>query len=288
MLSIGEQAARLMFASPVTKRPLFLRDGGLVTEDGLERYAVEGNRVFFIDVSATEYSAQMDRSYSAFNGIKEQLFRLLRSTIFGCIRSRDAQAAFEEFGRLTHGQFVLGVGGGPVRDFSSTNLNIGPWPNVEIIADAHALPYANESVDHVSCLAVLEHLSRPDIAMQEMARVLKPGGYILLETPGLQPYHGYPNHYQNFTLTGHDLLAERVGIGKISAGAGIGPSTALVCLIAEYIRQYLPGGKLLGPAFKGSLGFLFIQLDRFIANRQNAFVLAGSSYFLGRKPLRPA
>jgi SAM-dependent methyltransferase len=284
MMSIAEQAAKSMFVSPSTRRLLFLRDGALVTDDGLERYRVDGERVFFLDVRQTEDAGDMGRSYSAFNGLKQRVVRLLRATLFSSIRARDAQRAFEEFGRLTQGQFVLGVGGGPVRDFSSINLNIGAWPNVEVVADAHSLPYADGSVDHVSCLAVLEHLRRPDIAVQEMIRVLKPGGYILLETPGLQPYHGYPSHYQNFTTTGHDLLAERFGIEKLSSGAGIGPTSALITLITEYMRQYLPGGSLIGPLFKGSLGFLLMQLDRLVANRKNAFVLAGSCYFLGRKP----
>jgi SAM-dependent methyltransferase len=149
------------------------------------------------------------------------------------------------------------------------------------------LPYRDASVANVSCLAVLEHLQRPDIAMQEMARVLMPGGYILLETPGLQPYHGYPNHFQNFTLTGHDLLIERFGLRKISSGAGIGPTSALVALVAEYLRQYFPMGRLIGPGFKGTIGFILSQIDRLIANRSNSFVLAGSSYFLGQKPPIP-
>lgn len=283
MISVAEQAARSMFVSPSTRRRLFLRDGSLVTEDGLERFRIEGERVFFLDVREVEDAGRMGRSYSAFNGLKQQIVRFLRATLFSSIRASDAQRAFEDFGRLTQGQFVLGVGGGPVRDFSSINLNIGAWPNVEIVADAHSLPYADGSVDHISCLAVLEHLRRPDIAVQEMVRVLKPGGYILLETPGLQPYHGYPSHYQNFTVTGHDLLMERFGIEKLSAGAGIGPTSALMTLIAEYMRQYLPGGALIGPLFKGSFGFLLMQLDRLVANRKNAYVLAGSSYFLGRK-----
>jgi len=285
MMSIAEQAARSMFASPTTRRSLSLHDGVLMSDDGSERYRVEGQRVFFLDDAETPNATDMARNYSAFNELKQQLIRLLRATLFSSIRSRAADKAFQEFGRLTQGQFVLGVGGGPVRDFSSVNLNIGAWPNVEIVADAHALPYADESVEHVSCLAVLEHLRRPDIAIQEMVRVLRPGGYILIETPGLQPYHGYPSHYQNFTITGHDLLLERLGLEKLHSGASIGPTSALITLASEYMRQYLPGGALLGPLFKGSLGFLLMQLDRLVANRDNAYVLAGGVYFLGRKPL---
>jgi SAM-dependent methyltransferase len=284
LLSIADQAAEAMFASPKTGKPLLLRDGRLSTQDQSESYPVIGSRVFFIDESAADKCEDMGAAYSAYDSYFEAIKRLLRSTVFATIRSRAAQEAFDAFAEVTSGRFVLGVGGGPVRDFSAVNLNIGAWRNVEIVADAHALPYRNESVDNVSCLAVLEHLNRPDIAVQEMFRVLKPGGYILFETPGLQPYHGYPSHFQNFTLTGHDLLIERFGISKISSGASIGPTSAMVALTAEYVRQYVPAGSVLGPALKGTIGFLLIQLDRILANRRNAFVLCSSAYFYGRKP----
>lgn len=284
MLTVTEQAAGSMFASPTTRRPLELRNGELSTEDRSETFRISGNRAFFIDAAGEVGEAgDMDASYSAFDSSRQRLLRLLRATLFASVRSREASKAFESFERLTAGRFVLGVGGGPVRDFSSVNLNIGAWKNVEIVADAHALPYRDGSVENVSCLAVLEHLRRPDIAMGEIARVLQPGGYVLIETPGLQPYHGYPSHFQNFTLTGHDYLIERFGISRISSGPSIGPTSAMVALGAEYIRQYCPAGRLLGPAFKGSIGFLVVQFDRVLANHRNAFVLSGGSYFLGRK-----
>jgi predicted SAM-dependent methyltransferase len=34
----------------------------------------------------------------------------------------------------------------------------GPFANVDVVADAYALPYATGSVDAVHCEAVLEHL----------------------------------------------------------------------------------------------------------------------------------
>jgi SAM-dependent methyltransferase len=43
-------------------------------------------------------------------------------------------------------------------------------------ADLHALPWADESFDHVFVCFVLEHLSRPQAVLAELRRVLKPGG----------------------------------------------------------------------------------------------------------------
>ena len=45
------------------------------------------------------------------------------------------------------------------------------------------LPLADRSVDVVVCLHVMEHLPRPAFAMQEISRVLKPGGRLLAGSP---------------------------------------------------------------------------------------------------------
>ncbi|MEO1465257.1 MAG: class I SAM-dependent methyltransferase [Cyanobacteria bacterium J06633_1] len=50
-------------------------------------------------------------------------------------------------------------------------------------ASIYQLPFADESFDVVLNADVIEHLDRPAAALQEMARVLKPKGRLLLSTP---------------------------------------------------------------------------------------------------------
>lgn len=55
-------------------------------------------------------------------------------------------------------------------------------PNIQILrADAYQLPFDDDHFDVVYCRWLLEHLQKPVAVLQEMRRVLKPGGFILVE-----------------------------------------------------------------------------------------------------------
>ena len=63
-----------------------------------------------------------------------------------------------------------------------------PAPNVELHAQRadEPLPLNDQSVDVVSCLAVIEHVEHPDVLAAEAHRVLKPGGVLVVTTPSAQ------------------------------------------------------------------------------------------------------
>ncbi len=52
-----------------------------------------------------------------------------------------------------------------------------------VTADAHALPFPDASFDVATCQTVLMHLARPEVAVAEMFRVVRPGGIVLLAEP---------------------------------------------------------------------------------------------------------
>ncbi len=52
-----------------------------------------------------------------------------------------------------------------------------------------AIPLSNESVDVIFASDVLEHLVNPNVFIAELYRVLKPGGYLVLDTPNLASWH---------------------------------------------------------------------------------------------------
>jgi hypothetical protein len=187
----------------------------------------------------------------------------------GDMRSSTSQEAFRSiFAGLDEGALCISVGGGPLRVHPAlVNVNIGLFPNVDVAGDAYQLPYADGVVDAVHCEAVLEHLEFPGRAVEEMYRVLRPGGRLFAATPFLQVFHGYPDHYQNFTLTGHVRLFERAGFSILSAGTCVGPNFALRDLTANFLRKTLPApaGKLASILWSmATLPFLYFDQ---LANR---------------------
>jgi SAM-dependent methyltransferase len=70
--------------------------------------------------------------------------------------------------------------------------------SVHVDGDIHCLPFRTGSAGGVLCLEVLEHLPAPHRAVEEMHRVLRPGGALLLTTPFMAGYHGKPGEYADF------------------------------------------------------------------------------------------
>uniref|UniRef100_UPI003561A7AC methyltransferase domain-containing protein n=1 Tax=Ancylomarina sp. TaxID=1970196 RepID=UPI003561A7AC len=56
-------------------------------------------------------------------------------------------------------------------------------PIADVHFDVQAIPFANETYDVVICNHVLEHVDDDTKAMSEIYRILKPGGFAILQVP---------------------------------------------------------------------------------------------------------
>jgi SAM-dependent methyltransferase len=204
----------------------------------------------------------------------------------GGYRSRESSEAFWRI--FGDGDAYISIGGGPNRpDARLVNLNIARLPNVDVLGDAHVLPLRSESIDGLYCEAVLEHLADPPLAVREMSRTLRPGGRIFAVTPFLQAYHGYPDHYQNFTLSGHRRLFEAAGFEIESAGSCNGPVTMICDLVAEAIAALPPlPRRTLRPLWRVA-GAGLRPLDARLLGRPGVHTLASTTFVLARKPGAP-
>jgi ubiquinone/menaquinone biosynthesis C-methylase UbiE len=83
---------------------------------------------------------------------------------------------------------------------------------VDVMASADALPFANGEFDCVICTEVLEHCAEPGAVMREVARVLRTGGRAFITTPFLLPLHEMPHDYYRYTPSALEHLATQAGL----------------------------------------------------------------------------
>lgn len=280
---------------PETKQRLHVSSDKqwLVTDDNVHRYRFLNGEIPILLTdpnSIAEYasaSKRMNEEYSL-EGVqkKNSLFNRLKQLLNSDYRTDSCKQAFSGlFIDLPSNALCISIGGGPTRAHARLlNLNIGPFPNVDIVADAHQLPYADGSVDVIYSEAVFEHLHSPHKAAEEIYRVLKTGKKIFVCTPFLFPYHGYPHHYQNYTLSGHKHLFESAGLKVIECGSCVGPVYTITNLVGVFIREYSP--RLLRfpmRLFWGAFGAAIRPLDKIIGKRPNAHLLASTTYVVAQK-----
>lgn len=82
-------------------------------------------------------------------------------------------------------------------------------PLAKIKMDIHQMPFGNNSFDSVLCNHVLEHVNDDIAAMKEIARVLKPGGFAILQVPFFAPVPD--TTVSDPTITDHRLREEMFG-----------------------------------------------------------------------------
>lgn len=104
----------------------------------------------------------------------------------------------------------------------------------DVFADASGLPLVDESIDTVVMLEVMEHLRRPREALQEIARVLRPQGRLLLTVPFLYPVHDAPHDYQRLTIHGltRDIEAAGLRVDALLPALGSAETAGLICCLA--------------------------------------------------------
>ena len=169
----------------------------------------------------------MDAGYSCLQS--EMAGRL--KTGWGCLLDwRRRVWGFNEYGRrqwvaalaerIPPGARILDVGAGigqyrglfahceyRAHDFGAEPATIGKYAPLDYESDITEIPVPDSAFDVILCTEVLEHVPEPIKAIREMARILRPGGRLLLTAPlgsflHQEPYHFYggytPHWYRTF------------------------------------------------------------------------------------------
>jgi SAM-dependent methyltransferase len=92
-----------------------------------------------------------------------------------------------------------------------------PGPGVDRIEDLHDITMPTESAGTILILDTLEHVEYPRKALEQVYRVLKPDGIVLVTSVLNLPIHDYPNDYWRFTPEGFKSLLKSFSFCFIDA-----------------------------------------------------------------------
>lgn len=154
------------------------------------------------------------------------------------LRNRDmwiaAQAA-----SVVAGSRVLDVGAGsaPYRELflhcdyktqdfvqlKDSQLRHGGYARIDIVSPAESIPVPDGSFDVVLCTEVLEHVPDPIAVTKEFARIVAPGGRLILTAPLGSGIHQEPHHfYGGYTPYWYEKFLNGVGFDAIDVTPNAG------------------------------------------------------------------
>jgi SAM-dependent methyltransferase len=157
--------------------------------------------------------------------------------------------------------------------------------NLDFVGDLHNLPLFPESMDGIILQMVLEHVKDPNLVIEEMYRLLKPGGFIYCETPFLYPVHDRID-YRRWTHSGLTLLCGK--FKRVDSGISIGPISTLITIARRHITLYFTS-IYLEAAIDLILGWIlwpFKYLDEILPKPKDLDIVAGGVYYIGQKERR--
>jgi SAM-dependent methyltransferase len=118
-----------------------------------------------------------------------------------------------------------GAGEGRYRHFFSHTRRVGldfakgdttwDYSGLDVISDLGRIPAANDTFDAAICTQVLEHVQEPKAVLQEISRVVHPGGHLFLSVPQWWFQHQKPHDYFRYTSFGLLHLFEQAAFDVV-------------------------------------------------------------------------
>jgi len=134
---------------------------------------------------------------------------------------RELLKAMRDLGPEIHGRVLdVGCGSRPYERLVSSTEYVGleldtpenrRTKRADVYYDGRGLPFPDRSFDAVISNEVLEHVFEPDAFIADIARVLKPGGRLLLTVPFVWDEHEQPRDYGRYSSFGLAALLGKHG-----------------------------------------------------------------------------
>jgi GT2 family glycosyltransferase/SAM-dependent methyltransferase len=197
---------------PETGQPLEIgSDGALRTLDGSRCWPViEGRPNLFPELEVPNIHPESHLS----NPLPKSALTLIQEARDGLVLNLSAGGTSKQFGNVVEAEAAV-------------------FRHTDVLADAHRLPFVDGAFDAVIVLNAFEHYREPKRVAQELFRVLRPGGKVLVRTAFLQPLHEKPSHFYNCTRYGLEEWFENFKTERLHVSSNFSPGHSISWLASE-------------------------------------------------------
>lgn len=195
-------------------------------------YTIENNKYIFSQLEFSDIEDNLDKFKNKF----KKYFKFY-TFLINAISPVFVDSSVNNFinKHITTDEIIalnIGSGNSNISD-KVYNLDIFAYDNVDIVCDIVNLPFEDNSIDIVLNLVVLEHVPYPQKVIDEIYRVLKPGGIIYTSFPFIQGFHASPYDYTRITEEGIKILHEKFELMTVKPFGG--PTSGMLWIVQEWI-----------------------------------------------------
>jgi SAM-dependent methyltransferase len=164
---------------------------------------------------------------------------------------------------------------------SYTAFDMEALPGIDIVGDVLHPDIADASFDTIISNQVMEHVKKPWIMVEQMARMLRPDGLCIATAPFTYPFHADPNDYFRFTEAGMKTLFEDAGLEIVLCTKyGEWWSTIWSTMKQRFFNPYSKKRGWLRRRLSGAAEAFFRALD----HTTPPGIVYGNVICIGRKP----
>lgn len=181
---------------------------------------------------------------------------------------------------------ILNLGSGTESRFQKkniVNLDIFPHDNANIVGDGQFLPFSSETFDVVLLNAVIYYIPKPWLAAEEIYRVLKDKGKVIVTSPFLYHIHDV-NDFYRFTDDGLRQLFS--SFNEVICCVNRLPSATVISVLSAYFSLFCLNRRV-APVVRLIICYIAYPLkimDWMLAKNKDSRILAGSFLYVGEKP----
>jgi SAM-dependent methyltransferase len=248
----------------------------LISIDGMQSWPiVEGRPVMSRELGSPDIKPPEHIS----NEVPEKALEIIRQAK-GLVLNLSAGGSLEKFEHVIEVEFAI-------------------FRHTDVVADAHHLPFDDESFEAVVVMNAFEHYREPRQVAAELFRILKPGGRIHIRTAFLQPLHEKPWHFYNATRYGVADWFKAFETEELWASSNFCPNHTLAWIASEAeqaLRADVSAAS--ADAFRGDSVGSLVDVWRDPAKRNQRLwtdfeklsqdkqeIIAAGFEFVGRRPM---